>query len=177
MLVLIGVAPAGFVVNMNASGYDITKTHDAVVHLQQYYEKHQPALQHAIENTPVVSAQADPNDTDFHCNSARTPIVLNQTEQMLSGISSYDELSADQRAQMRRLLMCIADTATEVAKLPETSAQDARFLKTLSRDLLNTVEYAPIWIIISVALALSIGTMVGWKRVAVTIGEKIGKKV
>ena len=72
--------------------------------------------------------------------------------------------------------MCIADTATEVAKLPETSAQDARFLKTLSRDLLNTVEYAPIWIIISVALALSIGTMVGWKRVAVTIGEKIGKK-
>ncbi|MDM3587806.1 anion permease, partial [Proteus mirabilis] len=78
--------------------------------------------QHAIENTPVVSAQADPNDPDFHCNSARTPIVLNQTEQMLSGISYYDELSADQRAQMRRLLMCIADTATEVAKLPETSA-------------------------------------------------------
>ena len=38
------------------------------------------------------------------------------------------------------------------------------------------MEYAPIWIIISVALALSIGTMVGWKRVAVTIGEKIGKK-
>ena len=176
MLVLIGVAPAGFVVNMSASGYDITKTHDAVVHLQQYYEKHQPALQHAIENTPVVPAQADASDTDFHCNSARTPIVLNQTEQMLANISSYDELTADQRAQMRRLLMCIADTATEVAKLPETSAQDARFLKTLSRDLLNTVEYAPIWIIIAVALALSIGTMVGWKRVAVTIGEKIGKK-
>ncbi|MBG2801886.1 inorganic phosphate transporter PitA [Proteus sp. WDL240414] len=176
MLVLIGVAPAGFVVNMSASGYDITKTHDAVVHLQQYYEKHQPALQHAIDNTPVVPAQADASDTDFHCNSARTPIVLNQTEQMLANISSYDELTADQRAQMRRLLMCIADTATEVAKLPETSAQDARFLKTLSRDLLNTVEYAPIWIIIAVALALSIGTMVGWKRVAVTIGEKIGKK-
>ncbi len=176
MLVLIGVAPAGFVVNMSASGYDITKTHDAVVHLQQYYEKHQPALQHAIDNTPAVPAQADASDTDFHCNSARTPIVLNQTEQMLANISSYDELTADQRAQMRRLLMCIADTATEVAKLPETSAQDARFLKTLSRDLLNTVEYAPIWIIIAVALALSIGTMVGWKRVAVTIGEKIGKK-
>lgn len=176
MLVLIGVAPAGFVVNMSASGYDITKTHDAVVHLQQYYEKHQPALQHAIDNTPVVPAQADASDTDFHCNSARTPIVLNQTEQMLANISSYDELTAEQRAQMRRLLMCIADTATEVAKLPETSAQDARFLKTLSRDLLNTVEYAPIWIIIAVALALSIGTMVGWKRVAVTIGEKIGKK-
>lgn len=174
MLVLIGVAPAGFVVNMNAGGYDITKTHDAVVHLQQYYEKHAPALQHAIENTP--SSEAEAIDSEFHCNSARTPIVLNQAEHLLANISSYDELDADQRAHMRRLLMCIADTATEVAKLPETSSQDARFLKTLSRDLLNTVEYAPIWIIVSVALALSIGTMVGWKRVAVTIGEKIGKK-
>lgn len=174
MLVLIGVAPAGFVVNMNASGYDITKTHDAVVHLQQYYEKHEPALQHAIENTPTTDLNAV--DSEFHCNSARTPIVLNQAEQLLANISSYDELDAEKRAHMRRLLMCIADTATEVAKLPETSIQDARFLKTLSRDLLNTVEYAPIWIIVAVALALSIGTMVGWKRVAVTIGEKIGKK-
>ncbi|MEQ6219625.1 hypothetical protein ABMB44_13030 [Levilactobacillus brevis] len=34
MLVLIGVAPAGFVVNMNATGYDITRTRDAVTHLQ-----------------------------------------------------------------------------------------------------------------------------------------------
>ncbi|MGO2369794.1 MAG: inorganic phosphate transporter, partial [Serratia sp. (in: enterobacteria)] len=37
-------------------------------------------------------------------------------------------------------------------------------------------EYAPIWIIVAVALALSLGTMVGWQRVATTIGEKIGKK-
>lgn len=42
--------------------------------------------------------------------------------------------------------------------------------------MLYTVEYAPLWIIIAVALALSLGTMFGWQRVAVTIGEKIGKK-
>ncbi|CAK8739539.1 Low-affinity inorganic phosphate transporter 1 [Sodalis praecaptivus] len=72
--------------------------------------------------------------------------------------------------------MCIADTADKVAKLPETSAADKRFLSNLRQDLLYTVEYAPMWIIIAVALALSLGTMVGWRRVATTIGEKIGKK-
>ena len=51
-----------------------------------------------------------------------------------------------------------------------------RLLKKLKTDMLSTIEYAPIWIIMAVALALGIGTMIGWRRVATTIGEKIGKK-
>jgi low-affinity inorganic phosphate transporter len=42
--------------------------------------------------------------------------------------------------------------------------------------MLQTIEYAPMWIILIVALSLSIGTMIGWRRIVVTIGEKIGKK-
>ncbi|MCP5854078.1 inorganic phosphate transporter, partial [Klebsiella pneumoniae] len=40
MLVLIGVAPAGFMVNMNSSDYEIARTRDAVVNLEQYYTTH-----------------------------------------------------------------------------------------------------------------------------------------
>ncbi|WP_185930835.1 inorganic phosphate transporter, partial [Klebsiella huaxiensis] len=39
MLVLIGVAPAGFVVNMNASGYEITRTRDAVNNVETFFEQ------------------------------------------------------------------------------------------------------------------------------------------
>lgn len=56
------------------------------------------------------------------------------------------------------------------------SADDQRLLKKLKSDMLSTIEYAPVWIIMAVALALGIGTMIGWRRVATTIGEKIGKK-
>lgn len=176
MLVLIGVAPAGFMVNMNSSDYDIARTRDAVVNLDQYYTTHREALAHAIELTPAVNAENAVPDEQFHCDSSRTGIVLQQAQGLLSNIHTYSDLLPEQRSQMRRLLMCISDTAAEVAKLPETKPEDARFLKRLSNDLLSTVEYAPIWIIMAVALALSLGTMFGWKRVAVTIGEKIGKK-
>lgn len=176
MLVLIGVAPAGFMVNMNSSDYEIARTRDAVVNLEQYYTTHKDALAHAIELTPALNTENTVLNEQFHCDSSRTGIVLRQAQDLLSNIHTYDDLLPEQRSQMRRLLMCISDTAAEVAKLPETKPEDARFLKRLSNDLLNTVEYAPIWIIISVALALSLGTMFGWKRVAVTIGEKIGKK-
>ena len=36
-------------------------------------------------------------------------------------------------------------------------------------------DYAPTWVLIAVATALGVGTMVGWKRIVVTVGEKIGK--
>ena len=91
-------------------------------------------------------------------------------------MESFQQLAPEQRSQLRRLLLCVADTAAKVAKLPETTPEDRRYIKNLREDLLITVEYAPIWIIIAVATALALGTMVGWRRVAVTIGEKIGKK-
>ena len=60
MLVLIGVAPAGFVVNMSATGYDIARTRDAVTHLQQYYQQHVEVLPHAVALKPLVPAPHAP---------------------------------------------------------------------------------------------------------------------
>ncbi|MBT9431822.1 inorganic phosphate transporter PitA [Candidatus Sodalis endolongispinus] len=204
MLVLIGVAPAGFVVNMNASGYDISRTRDAVNHLQQYYTQHPgafthvvgpdeqpvppPAAQNAVPAIPPVASGAPIADGqrleqgdaspphEFHCDLSRALFAINRASLLLGNLDSYETLNADQRSHVRRLLMCIADTADKVAKLPETPSADKRFLSNLRQDLLYTVEYAPMWIIIAVALALSLGTMAGWRRVATTIGEKIGKK-
>lgn len=175
MLVLIGVAPAGFLVNMEASGYDITRTRDAISHLEQYYLQNKETLTHVIQISPAAE-KMPVGGTDFHCNSARAMDAMRQAVILLQDLPDYDALNVEQRGQVRRLLMCVSDTADKAAKLPETSAQDQRFLMKLRGDLLNTVEYAPIWIIVAVALALSLGTMVGWKRVAMTIGEKIGKK-
>lgn len=197
MLVLIGVAPAGFVVNMNASGYDISRTSDAMNHLQQYYTHHHNAFIHVAsldeQSVPVPSVSNVSPDVPlinnhtlldqeealtqvFHCDLSRALFAINRASLLLGNLESYDQLNSEQRSQVRRLLMCIADTADKVAKLPETHIADKRFLANLRQDLLYTVEYAPMWIIIAVALALALGTMVGWRRVATTIGEKIGKK-
>ncbi|MGP9420379.1 inorganic phosphate transporter PitA [Ewingella sp. AOP8-B2-18] len=184
MLVLIGVAPAGFVLNMNATGYDIARTRDAVTHLQQYYQQHSDALPHVVALTPLVptpdEAAADAADTQkekvFHCDSSHALDAIDRAQSLLANLQSYSDLSPEQRSHMRRLLMCVADTADKAAKLDETSSADKRFLGNLKGDILQTVEYAPLWIIIAVALALALGTMIGWKRVATTIGEKIGKK-
>lgn len=179
MLVLIGVAPAGFIVNMNASGYDITRTRDAVNHLEQYYQQHNDVLTQMAQMAPpaLPTPEQNPgNPQEFHCDASRVVPAIERTQSLLNNLQSYDALNVEQRSQLRRLLMCISDTADKTARLKNVPVEDQRFLGKLKGDMLNTVEYAPVWIIIAVALALSLGTMVGWRRVATTIGEKIGKK-
>ncbi|MFC3393768.1 inorganic phosphate transporter PitA [Brenneria rubrifaciens] len=180
MLVLIGVAPAGFIVNMSASGYDISRTRDAVVNLQEYSQQHGAALKQVIDLSPPLIPAPEKTisanrQTEFHCDGARVMLAIDHALALLNNLKSYDQLDAEDRSQVRRLLMCISDSLDRIIALSETPAEDKRYLSNLRKDLLQTIEYAPIWIIIAVALALSLGTMVGWKRVATTIGEKIGK--
>ena len=39
----------------------------------------------------------------------------------------------------------------------------------------GVTDFAPAWVMWMVALSLGLGTMIGWKRIVITIGEKIGK--
>lgn len=176
MLVLIGIAPTGFVVNMNANNYDITRTRDAVNNVEDYYKEHQEVLPQLLaqENTPAQHSFN--SEQAFHCESGNVMAAIRQTQNLIGNLYHYDELNPEQRITMRRLLVCVADNVNKIAKMPTTSNEDKRLLHKLHQDLLITIEYAPMWIVIAVALALSIGTMIGWKRVAITIGEKIGKK-
>ncbi|EGY29110.1 Phosphate/sulfate permease [Candidatus Regiella insecticola 5.15] len=179
MLVLIGIAPAGFIIDMSASSYDIARTRNAITNIQQYYKQHNDMLVAANSSHPTSMPEYDATGDatqQFHCHPFAATSVIDQAAALLNDLQSYYDLNTDQRSHMRRLLTCAAEITTTVAKLPETSAEDRHFLYNLRKDLLETVEYAPTWIIVAVALALSLGTMIGWKRVAVTIGEKIGKK-
>ncbi|PSJ75974.1 inorganic phosphate transporter [Sphingobacteriales bacterium UPWRP_1] len=44
------------------------------------------------------------------------------------------------------------------------------------KKLKSYTDFAPTWVIMVIALCLGLGTMVGWKRIVITIGEKIGKR-
>lgn len=178
MLVLVGIAPAGFVVNMNASGYEITRTRDAVSNMEAFLQKRPELLKQVVAmEQPLAAPANDTQPVEFHCHPANTFDAIGRVKTMLSGnIDSYDSLSVAQRSQLRRIMLCISDTTAKLAKMPGVSKQDQNLLKKLRTDMLSTIEYAPVWIIMAVALALGIGTMIGWRRVAMTIGEKIGKR-
>jgi PiT family inorganic phosphate transporter len=60
-------------------------------------------------------------------------------------------------------------------KSPAFSAADTKVLTNYKGHLDKATKFIPGWVKLAVALALGLGTMVGWKRIVVTVGEKIGK--
>ncbi len=58
---------------------------------------------------------------------------------------------------------------------PTISAEDDAVLKNYKKHLDEATKFIPLWVKVAVAMALGLGTMVGWKRIVVTVGEKIGK--
>src|SRR5690606_2012536 len=63
----------------------------------------------------------------------------------------------------------------EKNKVGNFDADTTDKLQLFKQQIDNATRFIPLWVKIAVAIALGLGTMVGWKRIVVTVGEKIGK--
>ncbi|BBU60801.1 phosphate transporter [Methylosinus sp. C49] len=61
-------------------------------------------------------------------------------------------------------------------KAAELTDSDKKVLKEYKDQIDQATKFIPLWVKIAVAIALGLGTMIGWKRIVVTVGEKIGKQ-
>jgi phosphate/sulfate permease len=95
----------------------------------------------------------------------------------LDGRRSFSDLHADDRWKLRTQLVELgASVRTLLRQFGDSLAEDRRkVLKSLAGELAKPVEYVPEWVVMGVALCLGLGTMFGWERIVVTVGEKIGK--
>jgi PiT family inorganic phosphate transporter len=88
------------------------------------------------------------------------------------------DIALTDRFGVRKDVVKLTKSAEKLLKSPNfaISANDKKTLETEIKAAKKLVEYAPNWVIIMISLCLGLGTMIGWKRVVQTIGEKIGKQ-
>lgn len=170
MLVLIGIAPYGFLVNLNASKKEIIYTKNTINHLYEYYSKNKDKIIKTINHQKKIS-NITKNYNYFHIIKK-----IKKTKFLLKDIYNYNELNIQKRFKLRHFLLSLSENIDQTIHILNISKEEKNFLKKSKEDILKTIEYAPMWIILIIALSLSVGTMIGWKRIVITIGEKIGKK-
>lgn len=217
MLVLIGIVPATYALNMGSSTADITAVVEAAKKLEQELEAPEIAgLMDALKQeylatnrveklrrSDAVAAAIEPYgnfESAAHGFEFRHPglardvirpfpqpdIVLatldplplaKQLTAALDGRTSFSDLRSEERWEVRTHLVELgAAIRTLVRNFGSAMAEDRRqVLLSLAGKLSRPVEYVPEWVKMGVALCLGLGTMVGWKRIVVTVGEKIGK--
>jgi PiT family inorganic phosphate transporter len=91
-------------------------------------------------------------------------------------ITDLNTVPADQRRELRLNVYVVSESLAKMAKSKKLPEQfDPKTAGDYQKLLKGLTTFIPTWVKIAVALALGLGTMVGWKRIVVTVGEKIGK--
>src|SRR5262249_11658435 len=95
-------------------------------------------------------------------------------------MAQFRELSAVPHTRGRNFrndMYLVSEARLLMHKLGKTAlaSRDVAVLKTDKGHIDSATRFIPLWVKVAVALALGLGTMVGWKRIVVTVGEKIGK--
>ncbi len=90
----------------------------------------------------------------------------------------FVKLSAKEKLDVRKNIMTLAKNADKLKNSGNVNLthQQTAGLKRDVDEMKTLIEYAPLWVVIMISISLGIGTMIGWKRIVVTLGEKIGKQ-
>ena len=203
MLVLIGIVPATYALDMKTSSAEITATVAAARKLEAELSEPQLAMMmnalrdrhraesrvEQISRSSSVAAAAvlesemienivDPYPGNDVVLATLDPLPLVQDVlASLDGRTSFNDLQADDRWKLRTQLVELgASVRTLLRQFGDSLAEDRRkVLKSLAGQLAKPVEYVPEWVVMGVAVCLGLGTMFGWERIVKTVGEKIGK--
>jgi inorganic phosphate transporter, PiT family len=176
MLILIGTVPTAYAVN-HAVTYQ--QTQDFVAVSTQTADM----LGHYVSSNAVIG-DAREEVTDYIRSKQFTPNTMLALRELINGIgtemSLYRELKAvpqDKVRNFRNDMYVVSEALRLMNKThqPQFSTADAAILANYKKHVDNATKFIPTWVKVAVALALGMGTMIGWKRIVVTVGEKIGK--
>ena len=176
MLILIGTVPTAYALN-HAVGP--TQVVDFIAVSQQVSGI---LTNHADQNALMGDPRADV--TEYIKTKNFTPNTMIALRELVGDISHevgiYKELKAvpPQDQQNVRNDMYVASAALNLMHKkhnPTFNADEEKVLTNYQGKLDVATKFIPLWVKVAVALALGMGTMIGWKRIVVTVGEKIGK--
>jgi PiT family inorganic phosphate transporter len=177
MLILVGTVPTAYALNHTVSAKEVQTF--AAVSTQTA-----GALGNYASPTSTIG-DAESTLTNFINTKKYDPGVILALQQEVNdirneavGYGSLAGVPAGMQSNVRNQMYLTSATLSLLPKAsgaPKISAQDAAVLSNYKKFLDKSTKFIPTWVKVAVALALGLGTMIGWKRIVVTVGEKIGK--
>jgi PiT family inorganic phosphate transporter len=176
MLILIGTVPTAYALNRAVPAQYVSQFHTQSLAAQKVLAQHAgsataPADPRASLTTYLTTKQSSPDTVPA------LSALVGDVDRQVTGYGSLAHVPASATKNMRND-MYIASEAIKRMTADEKSefqGDDAKALKDYKGSLDKATRFIPTWVKIAVAFALGLGTMVGWKRIVVTVGEKIGK--
>jgi len=175
MLILVGTVPLAYALNR---AMPVEQTTQFVAVAQQT----QQALAKSASGATVPDARAVLSD--YVRTKQYAPVVLDALTQMIGSIAAQVKNSGAMAnvppaavSNVRNDMYLTSEAIRQIEKTDKVSfdADTKADLKAFRKQIDDATKFIPLWVKVAVSVALGLGTMVGWKRIVVTVGEKIGK--
>ncbi|MGA8730959.1 MAG: inorganic phosphate transporter [Terracidiphilus sp.] len=178
MLILIGTVPTAYALNHAVTPKDSQAFIAASDQAGKVLDKH-------VDKTGILGADARSEVTSYISRKQLQPdtvLALRElVEDLNHEVALYKEFKAVPASQQTNVRndMYVASEAIRLMQKshnPAFTAEENAALTNYKGKIDKATKFIPAWVKVAVALALGMGTMVGWKRIVVTVGEKIGKE-
>lgn len=175
MLILVGTVPISYALNRAMPDSEMVR-----------FAAVAQVTQQSLRDSVPGAAPADPRKTlsDYLRTRQYTPEVVPALAAVTQNIGeqvrergSFKRMASATVANVRNDMYLASETIGKLQKSGQVhfSADASANLGTFKKEMDNATKFIPLWVKVAVAIALGLGTMVGWKRIVVTVGEKIGK--
>jgi len=177
VLILVGILPGAFALNPAATPADIQNIVMHARQLEPMLLKHGPDVITTQDATDELSAYLKVNGVASEKTWGAMAGRNREVAIELEGKSNFDDLTIEQRKGFRSDIYLLGESMAKLIKQHKVSDPgEAKALTAYQKALQDETKYIPIWVKFAVAISLGLGTMIGWKRIVVTVGEKIGKE-
>ncbi|WP_375463186.1 inorganic phosphate transporter [uncultured Methylobacterium sp.] len=178
MLILIGAAPTAYALNRTMSDDTTPKFVQTSQAASAVFASHAAGAA-ATEAAAARKQVADALRTKDLNQPAVYGALAALSTDIAANVQNYGAIKQVPAAQTSNLRNDMYLASDAIRLLPKAGASlseaETGTLKAYTSLLNDGTRYIPGWVKVCVALALGLGTMVGWKRIVVTVGEKIGK--
>jgi phosphate/sulfate permease len=159
MIVLIAIVPTYFAINDNL---DTSKLPGSLTKIEQVLASVDSTALSKTDRVKLIDTQAK----------------VAKLQSTFSLINSTQSIQKEQKFEVRKNVVSVDRNIKSLLKKDDIkwSDKDKKTLSAGIKDIRKVTDYSPYWIVVMISLSLGVGTMIGWKRIVKTIGEKIGKE-
>ena len=176
MLILIGTVPMAYAFSRPMP----------VEHMPKFVAMSQLTQQSLVKTGAQMTSAVDPRATlsEYVRTKAYKAEVLGALASVIGTVGdqvkhyeSFADVPSERVANVRNDMYLASESIRflDKDKTVKLDADANANLKAFKKDIDASTKFIPLWVKVVVAIALGLGTMVGWKRIVVTVGEKIGK--
>ena len=177
MLILIGIMPATYAVNMDTNQASIQQISQSAQAITAQMGRHSAgtALPGYQTSADELSSYLKTTGVSSDMTYAAIGNKCLEISSSIQGTQTFSQLTTEQRRTLRTNLYLVSESLGKLVKQHKLSPDEALEAAALKSRMDKVTKFIPTWVKVAVAFALGLGTMIGWKRIVVTVGEKIGK--